>query len=96
MNIEGGKVYRIKGDSEYFKKKYGTSNPLILIEGTDKEVFGKFWGDMNGNPACIMYAVRSVGIPIGGQVYYGKIGGLGECAHESEIEPIPKKGGKIK
>lgn len=88
MNIENNKTYRIKGNSEYFKKKYGTSNPIIIIEGKDWEVFGKSWGMMIDNPACLLYAVRSPGIPIGGQVYYGKINGLGECVHETELEAL--------
>jgi len=86
VNVENGKTYRIKGDSDYFKDKYGTPNPDIRIEGTDTEVFGGSWGDQNGNPACILYAIRSVGVPLSGQVYYGKINGLGELVHESELE----------
>ena len=35
MEIKRGGKYRIKGKSEYFKDKYGTSNPIIVIEDTD-------------------------------------------------------------
>ena len=35
--IEKDKSYRIKGESEYFKKKYGTCNPIIEIEDKDTE-----------------------------------------------------------
>lgn len=84
--------YRIKGASKYFANKYGTSNPTIAIEGTDREVFGKFW-DVCNTPGCILYALRSgtEGIPLGGTVYYGHIegAGLGELVHESELEQIP-------
>ena len=89
MNVEKGKTYRIKSDSPYFLDKYGTPNPSIIIEGADKEVFGKDWGMMNGNPTCIAYAVRrgfDRSIQPTGQVYYGKINGLGELVHESELE----------
>lgn len=88
MPVENGKTYRIKGDSEYFKDKYGTPNPDIRVEGTDEEVFGGSWGDQKGNPACLLYAIRAGfgKLPLSGQVYYGKINGLGELVHESELE----------
>jgi len=35
MNIQKNKEYRIKGNSNYFKKKYGTSNPVIRVEDRD-------------------------------------------------------------
>lgn len=88
MKIKNGQTYQIKGSSEYFKNKYGTPNPFITIEGKDWEVFGKRWGSMTGNPACLMYAIRSTGIPITGQVYYGKVDGLGEVVHESELGEV--------
>jgi len=93
MNIEKGKTYRIKGESIYLSKKYGTSNPIILIGGTDKEVLGCFWGGANGNPAAMLFGMRSgfEGLPFGGQVYYGHIGGMGELVHESELEPTEEE-----
>lgn len=30
MKVQG--LYRIKGDSRYFKTKYGTPNPLIVLD----------------------------------------------------------------
>jgi hypothetical protein len=82
--------YRVKGESKYFAKKYGTPNPIIRVEDTDREVFGKSWGVMDGNPTCLLYAMRSgtEGLPLGGAVYYGHIGGYGELVHESELEPV--------
>ena len=45
---------------------------------------------MQGNPTCLLYAMRSAaeGFPFGGE-YYGKVGPLGELVHESELEPCP-------
>jgi hypothetical protein len=87
------KKYKIKGKSKYFKEKYGTSNPTILIEDTDKNVFGTYWGNNNGNPTCLLYAMRNFAdkLPISGTVYYGKIGHLGELVHESELEELNEK-----
>jgi len=81
---------RIKGNSTYFKQKYGTSNPEIEIEGTDLQVFGKSWGSMQGNFAAILYAVRSANENLGysGRVFYGKVGNLGELVHEDELEDL--------
>ena len=62
----------------------------VLIEGTDKEVFGKSWGYMNGNIACLNFAMRSIKDGINtyvGNCYYGKHeNGLGDVFHESELQ----------
>ncbi|MBA7624549.1 hypothetical protein ES703_31958 [subsurface metagenome] len=88
MNIVKGETYRIKGKSEFFEKKYGTCNPLFVVEGTDKELFGCFWGGLNKNPTALFYGIRSglEGLPLGGQVYYGHIEGVAELVHETELE----------
>lgn len=88
MIITKGKIYKIKGKSEYFKNKYGTSNPEFILEDEDINVFGQSWMTMNGNPTALLYAMRGVNIPISGRVYYGKINNLGELVHESELEEV--------
>lgn len=96
MKIELGKKYRIKGKSKYFKEKYGTSNPLIEIEDIDRNIFGGSWMVQNGNPACMLFGIRSgmEGIANIGLVYYGKIkigenrGSLGELVSENELEEV--------
>lgn len=88
MKIEKYKEMRIKGNSKYFKDKYGTSNPIIIIEDLWKVVSGISWMFSDDNPACLIYAMRSgfEGLPIDDNVYYGKVGNLGELVHESELE----------
>jgi hypothetical protein len=90
MNIKKNTDYKIKGNSEYFKKKYGTSNPIIRIEDTDKNVFGKWWGMMDGNPGCMLFAFRAgmEGLNPSEQAWYGHIEGLGELVMESELEEV--------
>lgn len=90
MNIVKGKTYRIMGRSKYFESKHGTCNPLFVVEGTDKEVFGCFWGGLNKNPAAMFYGMRAgyESLPLGGQVYYGHIEGVGELAHKTELEEV--------
>lgn len=82
--------YRIKGSSKYFKDKYGTSNPEFELEADSRKLWPGGWGMAQGNPAALLYAMRSAfdGIGMGGTVYYGHVGPMGELAHESELEPI--------
>ena len=88
--IEKNKEMKIKGNSEYFKKKYGSTNPNIIIEGLWKDISGKSWMFSEGNPVCLIYAMRSgfEELPIDDRVYYGKIHDLGELVHESELEDL--------
>ena len=93
MQIKKGKKYRIKGQSKYFKEKYGTSNPIILIEDTDYKVFGGSCYFQTGNPACLLFAMRGgfEGLPTlikDKENYYGKIGSMGELVHKNELEKI--------
>jgi hypothetical protein len=82
------KPAKVTKQSTYFLKKYGDATPNVMIECTDLEAWGKSWMDMYGNPAALMYAMRSglEGLPITGTVYYGKVGVLGELFHESELK----------
>ena len=59
----------------------------IRIEGLWKEITGKSWMFSDGNPSCLIYAMRAAndGIPTDDKVYYGKINGFGFLIHESEI-----------
>jgi hypothetical protein len=95
-----GVLYRLKGDSDYFRGKYGTPNPPFIIKGEDIEIWEGGWKNHDG-PACTIYGWRN-GVellPTEGKVYYGHVicvgpgeGSspvqLGECVHESELEPI--------
>jgi len=51
-------------------------------------VAGKSWQICQGNPACMVYGIRSGlgGLPLDDEVLYGKIGLLGHLVHVSEIE----------
>ena len=89
VNVEKGKEYKIRGNSAYFNKKYGTPNPSIIIEDEDTAIFSGGWGVQQGNPACMLFAMRTglEGLSTDeGRVYYGKIGYLGELVHESELK----------
>lgn len=89
MKIKKWGKYQIKGKSEYFKKKYGTSNPIITIEDTDEKIFGSSWKRQNGNPACMLFGMRSGFEGLSGEkVWGGKIENLSELVFEHELEKI--------
>ena len=49
-----GVLYRLKGDSDYFRGKYGTPNPPFIIKGEDIEIWEGGWKNHDG-PACTIY-----------------------------------------
>lgn len=59
----------------------------ITIEGLWHEITGKSWMDSDGNPACLIYAMRGAidDLPNDDKVYYGKINGFGFLVHETEF-----------
>jgi hypothetical protein len=95
-----GQLYRLRGNSDYFREKYGTSNPHFVISCEDIEAWEGGWQEWD-IPVCTIYGWRN-GVellPVEGRVYYGYIicaplteGSdsimLGELVHESELEPV--------
>jgi hypothetical protein len=64
------------------------------LDGQDFEVedwwinvAGRSWMFCDGNPACLIFAMRSAaaGLPTDNEVIYGKVGAYGHLVHESEI-----------
>ena len=76
--------------------KKGVSHPQLGdMTGMEYEVedwwdrdSGGSWMTANGNPACLIYAVRKAqnNLPMDNEVLYGKIGPFGHLVHISEIE----------
>lgn len=81
-----GKTVKLKINKEYENAKTGAEYRVedwwINVSG------GQSWMDCNGNPACMIYGMRSgvAGLPIDDKVLYGKIDGAGYLIHESELE----------
>lgn len=66
--------------------KFGGAD--FIIEDYWQNVTGGLsWMDSNGNPAAMMYAIRTgsqgFDVPIDNEVVYGKIGSLGYLFHVS-------------
>ncbi len=61
----------------------------VRVEGLWHEITGGSWMTAQGNPAAMIYGMRSAfaDLPTDDNVYYVKDdGGLGHLVHESELE----------
>lgn len=84
-----GKHVRIRDGIKHLQvKNFGGSK--ILIEDWWDRVSGGSWMFAQGNPGCLVYALRTgtskTPPPTDDEVLYGKIEGLGHLVHISEIE----------
>jgi len=90
MKIQPRGKYRIKGQSPYFLRKYGTSNPVIIIKDKSTNIWPNGdWFGQKGNIGCELYRERAAdeNLPET-DVWYGKIDSMGELVHESELEEV--------
>lgn len=82
-----GKTVRLRPD--YYHPEVVPGNLFAVIEDWWDRMYGKSWMDATGNPAALIYAIRSAQahyrLPIDDNVVYGKVGGLGHIIHVSEI-----------
>ena len=80
-----GKQFHIKN----FSHPYFQDEVVIRIEGWWDDVTGGSWKWANGNPAAMIYAMRTGlkddAVPPDDEVLYGKVGGLGVLVHETEL-----------
>ena len=84
-----GRTVRIKADVVHPQfDDFGGSQ--YKVEDWWDRVAGVSWMHAVGNPACMIYAMRSgfAKLPTDDQVLYGKIRGLGHLIHVSEIEEL--------
>ena len=67
--------------------QYNMNGGEFKVEDWWDRVTGGSWMNANGNPAAIIFAIRSagVGLPTDGEVVYGKFKGMGVIIHASEI-----------
>jgi hypothetical protein len=88
-HIWSGKVVKIKSHVKHMQiENFGGSD--FRVEDWADRLFNKSWMYMDGNPACMIYAMRSgcTGIPTDDEVVYGKVGAFGHLLHVSELEEI--------
>lgn len=72
----------------------GLDSSEVEVEGYWDEVAGRSWMFSDGNPACLIYAMRSAicGLPTDDRVLYAKYRGLGVLVHVSEVEREVEEG----
>jgi hypothetical protein len=77
---KSGETVKVKLDGEIVD--------YVIADWWDR-VSGGSWQFAKGNPACLKYAARTgfskEDIPFDDEVVYGKIGGLGNLFHVTEI-----------
>lgn len=74
------------GKTVLLRTKDQLSGSQYRIEDWCDRVLGISWMDANGNPAALVYAMRSAGsTPIDDEVVYGKIANRAHLMHVSEL-----------
>lgn len=85
-----GQTVRIKSDVKH--PQYEIAGKEFQVEDWSDRVMGVSWMNATGNPAALVYAMRTglskKPIPTDNEVLYGKIGPFGHLIHISEIEPL--------
>lgn len=78
-----GKTVSVKFDRPH--RQFGETAEIEIEDYWDR-VAGISWMDANGNPSCLIYAMRSAA-PIDNEVLYGKVNRSGVLVHVSEVTP---------
>ena len=81
-----GKEVIIRESATHFQfPNFGGS--VMLVEDWWDRVYGESWMSSDGNPAALVYAMRSVdnNLPTDNEVLYGKVGGFGHLVHIKEV-----------
>lgn len=55
----------------------------IRVEEWWDRIAGRSWMSCDGNPACMIYAMRDLDTPLDDEVIYGKVGSYGTLVHVS-------------
>ena len=83
------KTVRIKADVVHPQQADFGGQEFHLEDWWDR-VAGQSWMDCQGNPACLIYAMRTGfsehSTPPDNEVVYGKVGAFGHLLHVSELE----------
>ncbi len=84
-----GKTIKIKPEIKHLQNpNFGGSD--FIVEDWHDRLTGKSWMFCDGNPACIIYALRTgtstFPVPTDNKVLYGKtLDGLGHLVHINEV-----------
>lgn len=77
---------KFKGGHPQIPGSLGTPQVFVVEDWWD-HLTGGSWMFADGNPAAMIYGLRSGmnGLPMDNEVVYGKIGGMGHLVHTSEL-----------
>lgn len=83
-----GKVVKLGTNAKRHPQFGELAGQEFEVEDWWDRVTGGSWMNANGNPAALIYAVRSGmgGLPVDDKVSYGKLDGMGVLIHESEYD----------
>lgn len=79
-----GQTVKVKTTGHF---QIGDGPHEFRIEDWWDRLLGKSWMDCDGNPAALIYGIRSElsDLPLDDEVVYGKVGRFGHLVHVSEI-----------
>lgn len=84
-----GQTVQVKFAGEGHPQIAGSADAAVsfVVEDWWDRLTGGSWMFADGNPAALVYAVRSgfSGLPTDDEVVYGKVGGFGHLVHVSEL-----------
>lgn len=84
-------AHELAGQTVTIKSGDFEGEPYRIEDWWDRVSGGRSWMDMEGNPACLEYAIRSADErkPMSNDVVYGKVHGFGKLMHISDLgEPV--------
>lgn len=83
-----GQTVKLKAEASHPQFANFGGSEFVIEDWHDRVMGGKTWMDCYGNPAAMVYGLRSGmnDIPLDNEVVYGKIGHFGHIVHVSEIE----------
>ena len=80
----------VKLIDEFDHPQFKMAGQEMIIEDWWDKISGGSWMNAEGNPACLIYAMRTgfskCSVPMDNEVLYGKFQGMGVLVHTSEIK----------
>ena len=68
----------------------GLAGGVVTVEDWWDRVAGQSWMTCQGNPACLVYAMRTgfarYDLPLDNEVVYAHFNGFGQLLHETELD----------
>lgn len=81
-----GQTVKLRTDVKH--PQFDIAGQEFRIEDWWDNLTGRSWMDATGNPAAMVYGIRSglSNLPLDDEVVYGKVGSFGHLIHVSELD----------